>query len=74
MLNQNISRTSNHNLETGETGNQLQNLSISLTDNKSPKYKKKQDSDDFEELGETREIIEDRIFRLKLQMVNLTIT
>ena len=45
-----------------------------MTDNKSPKYKKKQDSDDFEELGETREIIEDRIFRLKLQMVNLTIT
>ena len=30
--------------------------------------------EEFEELSESREIIEDRIFRLKLQMIDLTIT
>ena len=29
--------------------------------------------DEFEELSESREIIEHRIFRLKLQMIDLTI-
>ena len=31
------------------------------------------DIEEFEELSESREIIEDRIFRLKLQMIDLTI-
>jgi hypothetical protein len=30
-------------------------------------------NDDFEELSESREIIEDRIFQKKLQMIDLTI-
>ena len=30
--------------------------------------------EEFEELSESREIIEDRIFRHKLQMIELTIT
>jgi len=34
----------------------------------------KDDLEEFEELSESREIIEDRIFRLKLQMIDLTIT
>jgi len=30
--------------------------------------------DEFEDLSESREIIEDRIFKVRLQMINLTIT
>ena len=46
-----------------------------MTDNMiTPRTGRKDNIDEFEELSESREIIEDRIFRLKLQMVDLTIT
>ena len=46
-----------------------------MTDNMvTPRTGRKDNIDEFEELSESREIIEDRIFRLKLQMIDLTIT
>ena len=45
-----------------------------MTDNFNARGGKKDNLDEFEELSESREIIEDRIFRLKLQMIDLTIT
>ena len=68
MLNQNISTVSNPNVAAANQ------LSMSMTDNIIPRGGKKDNLDDFEELSESHEIIEDRIFRLKLQMIDLTIT
>ena len=48
---------------------------MSMTDNIiTPRTGRKDNIDEFEELSESREIIEDRIFRLKLQVIDLTIT
>lgn len=33
-----------------------------------------QDSEDFEEIAESREIIEEKLFRTKLMVINLTIS
>ena len=79
MLNQNISQTTTHNAPTIQTSSQFQ-LSMSETDtHQVPKHEKKMDDlniidDEFEELSESREIIEHKIFRLKLQMIDHTIS
>ena len=88
MLNQNISQsTPQANQMPGVGGsafNFMQNqssLSISVKSDKQTPGKPGEsgqpsaaaDIEEFEELSESREIIEDRIFRLKLQMIDLTI-
>mmetsp|Transcript_35403 Transcript_35403/g.46604 ORF Transcript_35403/g.46604 Transcript_35403/m.46604 type:complete len:85 (+) Transcript_35403:388-642(+) len=83
MLNSNISQTTQNAPAAGASTSAfgfMQNqssLSISQSDNFAPPNPAKQaqpDIEEFEELSESREIIEDRIFRQKLQMIELTIT
>lgn len=75
MLNSSISNT----MQNPATSTSNHSLSISMNEQSAStatpviQQTQPQKDDDFEELSESREIIEDRIFRLKLQMIDLTI-
>lgn len=88
MLNNSLSQTNatQPNQPGGSSAfNFMQNQSLSIsaksdqgypptTPSAQPASKHQPDFDEFEDLSESREFIEDRIFRLKLQIIDLTIT